>query len=58
MTANEALVAFLTPPKWPEFAREAELRATSISTRMRLYAERGAAALGIGRSSPCSFRIG
>jgi hypothetical protein len=36
MTANEALVAFLTPPKWPEFAREAELRATSISTRMRL----------------------
>jgi pimeloyl-ACP methyl ester carboxylesterase len=36
MTATEALVAFLTPPKWPEFAREAELRAASISTRMRL----------------------
>ena len=36
MTATEALVAFLTPPKWPEFAREAELRAASISTRMQL----------------------
>jgi pimeloyl-ACP methyl ester carboxylesterase len=36
MTAKEALVAFLTPPKWPEFAREAELRATSMSTAIRL----------------------
>ncbi|MFZ0709702.1 MAG: alpha/beta hydrolase [Terrimicrobiaceae bacterium] len=36
MTANEALVAFLTPPKWPEFAREAELRSTAILTRVRI----------------------
>ena len=36
MTATEALVAFLTPPKWPELAREAEVRSASISTRLRL----------------------
>lgn len=36
MTAIEALVAFLTPPKWPELAREAEVRSASISTRLRL----------------------
>jgi pimeloyl-ACP methyl ester carboxylesterase len=36
MTAKEVLEAFLTPPRVREFTREAELRANSISTRMRL----------------------
>lgn len=36
MTAREVLVAFLTPPRLPELAREAEVRASSISTRVRL----------------------
>ncbi len=36
MTASEVLVAFLTPPKWPELAREADLRATAVSTPLRL----------------------
>jgi pimeloyl-ACP methyl ester carboxylesterase len=36
MTASEVLAAFLTPPKWPELAREADLRATAISTSLRL----------------------
>jgi len=36
MTAREALEAFLTPPKFPELSRETELRANSISTRIRL----------------------
>ncbi|HEY5953430.1 MAG TPA: alpha/beta fold hydrolase [Terrimicrobiaceae bacterium] len=36
MTTREVLEAFLTPPKLPELTREAELRAGSISTRLRL----------------------
>jgi pimeloyl-ACP methyl ester carboxylesterase len=36
MTAREVLEAFLTPPRLPEFAREAELRTMAISRRMRL----------------------
>lgn len=36
MTAKEVLEAFLTPPRLPELAREVDLRASSISTRIRL----------------------